>query len=434
MVDKCITDNTDGDLSQQAVVDPPLLRPEALEAVADRGLGRPVSDLPLSWQMITISLLLMFSFFAVLLTFGSYSRRETVSGIVRSTAGELRISVPSAGVARRVDVREGQDIKKGAPLLVVDTSKRNIDGEKSDLFAIKILDNEISSINSRLGALNAIAELDRRSIPERLVALESERKSLRAQAEAARERLLLADMTLSRTKPVAARGFVSGESLRRRQEEVIALRQVAAEISARQAQLDGQIAEVGRTANKLPVMLVQERGNLLDLLSKAQRERENILERQGFTVSAPSDGKITALQVSAGQLVDPTQSLMTISRPDNGVLAEIFVPSRAIGFVAVGQRVNVRYDAFPYQRFGQAVGKVSAISSTVLRPEEVASAVRLDEPAYRVLVTLNSNGVSAYGITYKPKPGFALSADIILERRSFIEWLLDPIRALRGRL
>jgi membrane fusion protein len=114
--------------------------------------------------------------------------------------------------------------------------------------------------------------------------------------------------------------------------------------------------------------------------------------------------------------------------------AEIFVPSRAIGFLAPGQEVRLRYDAFPYQRFGVGTGRIKSISSTVLRPDQIVATIRVEEPVYRVVVALDQDAIVAYGKRYRIRPGLALGADIVLDRRTFAEWLLDPIEALRGRL
>lgn len=74
------------------------------------------------------------------------------------------------------------------------------------------------------------------------------------------------------------------------------------------------------------------------------------------------------------------------------------------------------------------------MSSAVLRPEEVAAAVRVTEPVYRVLVALESRVMPAYGKAVPLQSGMALAADILLESRSFLDLLLDPLRAARGRV
>jgi membrane fusion protein len=77
---------------------------------------------------------------------------------------------------------------------------------------------------------------------------------------------------------------------------------------------------------------------------------------------------------------------------------------------------------------------VQSISATVLRPAEVQAAVELKEPMYRVIIRLEKNSIGAYGKQYHVQSGMALKADIVLERRSFAAWLLDPIMAMRGQL
>ena len=107
--------------------------------------------------------------------------------------------------------------------------------------------------------------------------------------------------------------------------------------------------------------------------------------------------------------------------------------SRAIAFVGEGQPVRLLFDAFPYTRFGPGRGHVAQVSSAVLRPEEVTAAVKVGEPVYKVLVTLDAAAMQAYGRAIPLQSGMALTADILLESRSFLDLLMDPLLAARGR-
>jgi membrane fusion protein len=124
---------------------------------------------------------------------------------------------------------------------------------------------------------------------------------------------------------------------------------------------------------------------------------------------------------------------MTIVPEGAEMVAVLYVPSRGIGFLQPGQEVRLRYDAFPFQRFGAANARVKSISQTVLRPEEVNAAVQLQEPAYTVVTILDDQQMAAYGKTYSLHPGMALTADIVAEERSFAAWLFEPLLALKGR-
>lgn len=140
------------------------------------------------------------------------------------------------------------------------------------------------------------------------------------------------------------------------------------------------------------------------------------------------------MQVHPGTPVDPSKPLLTIV-PDGSVLrAELYVPSRAVGFIAPGQTVRLLYDAFPYTRFGPGFGTVDQVSTAVLLPEEVTAAVKTTEPVYRVVIALRERSMIAYGRSFPLQSGMALTADILLEDRSFLDLLLDPLLAAKGRV
>jgi membrane fusion protein len=134
-----------------------------------------------------------------------------------------------------------------------------------------------------------------------------------------------------------------------------------------------------------------------------------------------------------GKPADPRQLQLTIL-PDGSVLqAELFVPTRAAGFVRSGQQVRILYDAFPYQNFGTYAGRVVKVSHTVLTPGDVAAPVELHEPAYRVTAALDRPDVSAYGDRIPLQPDMLLRADIILDSRTLAAWLLNPVLGAGSR-
>ena len=109
----------------------------------------------------------------------------------------------------------------------------------------------------------------------------------------------------------------------------------------------------------------------------------------------------------------------------------LFVPTRAIGFVRPGQKVRLLYEAFPFQRFGTYSGHVVSVSKTILSETEVAAPVQLREAAYKVIAALDRPDVDANGQKIPLQAGMLLRADILLERRELVRWLLDPILNVR---
>jgi len=127
--------------------------------------------------------------------------------------------------------------------------------------------------------------------------------------------------------------------------------------------------------------------------------------------------------------------LATIIPHESQLQAHLLVPTQAAGFIALEQEVQLRYGAFPFQKFGVYKGQVTHVGQTVLLPvEQTHLPVQLSGPAYLVTVSLQSPTVRAYQQEFSLKPGMLLEADITLGKRSLLEWLLEPIFSLRGRL
>jgi membrane fusion protein len=121
--------------------------------------------------------------------------------------------------------------------------------------------------------------------------------------------------------------------------------------------------------------------------------------------------------------------------PEGGRLeAELLAPSRSIGFIKPGQEVRISLQAFPYQRFGTLSGRVRSVSATVLAPAEVAiQGLNIQEPTFRIRVSLSRDAMTAYGESIPLQPGMLVSADVVFDRRSLLQWLFDPIYAVAGR-
>ncbi len=86
---------------------------------------------------------------------------------------------------------------------------------------------------------------------------------------------------------------------------------------------------------------------------------------------------------------------------------------------------------FPYQRFGTYHGRITKVSQTVLLASDVEAPVTLKEPAYTATVALDQPDVVAHGKKIPLQPDMSLRADIILEKRTLVDWILGPLRHLR---
>lgn len=172
-------------------------------------------------------------------------------------------------------------------------------------------------------------------------------------------------------------------------------------------------------------------------LAVLEQEQVETQARGELALHAPVSGIVATQLAKPGQAVQAGQPLLSLLPGDGTLEAELLVPSRSIGFIEPGDSVLLRYQAYPYQKFGHHKGEVRAISRSALNPGELGGLVgnsSLSEPLYRISVKLAGQAVTAYGNTEALKPGMLLEADVLGEQRRLIEWVFEPLYSLQGRL
>ena len=193
-----------------------------------------------------------------------------------------------------------------------------------------------------------------------------------------------------------------------------------------------QLTDTEYTLSQLPIVIAEKIQLLRNELSTVEQRIAEINGRRAFVIRAPVAGRVSALQASSGKVAELNQLQLEII-PSSTLKAELLVPSRAIGFVRAGQPVSIRYEAFPYQNFGRYEGTIIEISQNILTDSDVSSApIKMQEPVYRVTVALDRQDISAYGKRLPLQAGMLLTADVILDRRSLMRWVLDPLLSVRG--
>ena len=415
----------------------PLFRPEALAAHTELRWGRPIGLIPLSWKIVSVFLAVLIVAVGVFLTTATYARKETVRGILKPVGGEARVLATQGGVLRALYVAEGALVERGTPLAKITRETLLSDGAIADEQVLEGLRQEEATLRDRLRALAGAAPLDAVSMASSVAVLESDRAAALESARLGDARLAIATQRVTSARPLVASGLIAAEELRRREEAELALRQEIAAARGRARSLEAQIRELGARRSRLPFDQAQQRSQLEAALASLSQRRAQAEAARGYELRAQVSGRVSGVQVALGQSLDPSRPLMTLTPSGARLTAEVYVPSRAIGFIRAGQKVRLLYDAFPYQRFGAAQGTVEAVSATVLLPQEVNAALRSEEfrePVYRVTVRLIRQDMLAFGQVMDLSAGMALTADIILEHRSFAEWLFEPILAIRGRL
>lgn len=410
-----------------------LFRREAIDHATQRLEGQVLLASPLSLK--TLGLLLSAIVFAVTIfaTTATYARKTTVTGFLVPDQGLIRVTAQAQGTLRKVLVKEGDVVRKGTRIAVLDVSTATATGNTGEAL-LKGFESESSAARERAESKIALLKLERNQATTRAANADSELTAVDQQIALQEQRLKLAQDEVERGSAVAAKGFMPLHELDQRRSAALSIAQDLAGARRQRATVERELADIKARLISIPVEIESARADAdVAKATLEQRRAESESRRLQYFV-APTDGRIAALPVNSGQAV-PAGGIVAVIIPSGSQLqAELLAPSRAIGFVRPGQDVELSLQAFPYQRFGTVRGTVRTVSSTVLGPSDVGfPGLDLREPVFRIRVSLSRDTMNAYGQSVPMQPGMLVSAEIVFEHRSLLRWLFDPIYAVSKR-
>jgi membrane fusion protein len=411
---------------------PSLFRPAAVDFQRNQVRWGEVSSLqPLSVKLTSWFLVCVIIGLIGFLVVAQYARKETAIGYLTPTKGTAKIFVPKAGIIREVHVREGEPVSAGKPVLTIETDQIAADGSDVNAALLKTLDEQKMRLSSNIKDEEVRSQSERERLTSVSKGLEDEISQLRTQSDLQADRLKISENDLEAGRQLYSKGYATAVDFRKRQLAVLELRQLLSNLGQQIAAKENQLLESRFALSQLPTVMAQKIQALRNDLAGAEQRMAEINGRSAYVIRTPVAGRVTTLQARAGQNADPQRLQLEIIPADSVLQAELFVPSRAIGFVKPGQPVRILYDAFPYQHFGTYRGEIVDVSQTILTGADAGAPFKLNEPAYRVVASLERSDIDADGKRIALQPDMLLKADIILERRSLMSWLTRPLQSVR---
>jgi membrane fusion protein len=413
-------------------VGPALFRQEAIEfQQRHRRWGNVAALQPVSTKIVAWLLAVSAAAILFFLLVAQYSRKEIAVGYLTPTTGTAKIFAPHRGTIQRIYVQEGDRVEEGQPLLAVETNQIAADGVDVNASMLDTLLAQRELLAKNIAGEEQRATSEGERLTALLRGLQSEVAQIEGQIKIQGERLGVVESDMAAAEQLRAKGIMAEGDFRRRHIIMLEQRQAAAALNQQIAARKNQVTETEFSLHELPTVMAQKIQALRNDLAATEQRIAVINGRRAYVVRAPTTGRVSTLQATVGQNVDPQRLQLEIIPEDAVLQAELFVPARAIGFVEPGQAVRILYDAFPYQHFGTYNGHVVKISQTILTGSDARGPIALKEPAYRVIAALDRADIDAAGKKVPLQPDMLLRADIILEKRSLMSWLISPLTGVR---
>lgn len=292
-------------------------------------------------------------------------------------------------------------------------------------------------LNEQLLRAKSIFSMRNNDIEQRISAAKRELHLLEQQLATLTQRQDLLKKQVEGYKSLRDAGHVSSIEYDNIINQQLALRNDRQSLLRDQVTQRNLIEQLQTEEYLLPDESANQIDQLHERLSNIAQKIAQLNGQRSYIIKASRDGIINNLQAIEGQQAQLGNNipLLTLIPSDTQLTAQLLIPVRSIGFVEPVQTLDIRYDAFPYQKFGLYSGEIKTVSKTLLLPNELLNTpIAAQEPVYRVTATLDQSIVQAYGKEFPLKPGMTLSADIRLSERTLAQWLLEPIYSLQGRL
>lgn len=363
----------------------------------------------------------------------------TARGIVIPD-GEAKIIQPlETGIIKNILVKEGDFVKQGQLLILIDTMatdaklesiKKNLKQSKTEAERLEaggvgktfksddIMQNYL--YNESVVAINSSIEAKKQAI----VQINKQIDSSQAQKRDYQSQLISAKDRLNRLLNVS--DIVAYNNIQDAKDKVKTLEESLIQSEAEIKKFEAQKREINSEIAKLNSEFKAQ--NLLQLSETKKRIKEleankNEIEFSNINqkITSPVDGFVDKLYIhTLGGVVTPAQELIALTPYDMPVLIKATVLNKDIGFIRPDMPVSLKIDTFDFQKYGILKGKVKLVSKNSIEDEKLG-------PVYEAYITPEDTTLMVEGKEQKITTGMSLNAEIEIGRRRIIEFFIYPL-------
>ncbi|ECG7525795.1 HlyD family secretion protein [Salmonella enterica] len=384
--------------------------------------------------LLVISVCIIFlTVFITFVIMGSYTRRVNVSGEITTWPRPVNIYSTVQGFIVKQFVTEGQEIRKGEPVYQIDVSRSTSSGVVSDNQR-KDIENQIVRIANIISRLEDSKKATLQTLEKQKMQYQEAFERSTAIVRRAEEGIIIMKNNMNNYRTYQKKGLINKDQLTnqtalyyQQQNNLLSLsgqnEQNALQITSLESQIKIQAADFD---NRIYQMELQR--------YELQKELINTDVNGEVIIRALSDGKIDSLSVTVGQMVSAGDSLLQII-PDKikDHYLVVWAPNDAVPYINPGDRVNIRYEAFPAEKFGQFAATVLLVSKTPASSQEMLTyqgAPKNNQntsvPYYKIVVRPDLQEIRYDGKFLPIENGMKAQGTLFLEKRKIYQWMLSP--------
>lgn len=395
---------------------------------------------------------------------GHINEVAVASGKVIPSGQAKTIQVKNKGIVKEIRVKEGQEVKEGDVLVLLDptTTGADYDTLKKRAAYYKL---DIQRLEAELEGKPFLPEddpdLEAHDRAAEMALYQSRVSDYTTQRRAAMDVVSQKTATLEAAKSTYER-YSEGLAIAREKERLleqlmeenaVARFQLLDQRNQRneyeknaQATMDHIIsaqAEIAEAQQKLANIDAAYKKDVMTSMVQAKKEYYDVIERikkaeedaRMTTIVAPCDGRVYNLSVhTVGGIVTDAQPLMIIVPDDVDLEFEVYADNKDIGFIKEGQTAEVKVETYNFQKFGIVEAEVMEISADSVDDNKDME----KNKKFRLLLRPVKTNINVFGKEADLSPGMNVTAEIKIKEKRIIDFFMDPFRrytneALRER-
>lgn len=367
------------------------------------------------------------------LIWGEYTRKERVAGEVQTSLGAAKIVPPVYGVVTRRLVEDGQCVGSGDALFVVSAERSTAKGNTQEAILAQINEQKIA-LAGELYKQRAVSAEEASALARKIDQTKQQLQEVQQALQLQERRVKLTEGIVHQYRDLSQRGYFSTNALFDKERELLDAQTRQSELRREETSLHRDITVLQSELKNHPLQTANKLSLIERQISALEQSGADAEGKREIVIPAPQAGCVTAILAQPGQTATPDKPMATLLPVGAQLEAHLYAPSRAIGFIREGNPVLLRYEAYPYQKFGQYGGKVLEVARAAIPPAELPFPMRTEESMYRIRIALDSPEVVAYGKGEPLQSGMRLEADVLIDTRKLYEWALEPLYSLSGKV
>ena len=411
-----------------------LFRQEAINYQKAKWMGKALLIKGYSAWFVFLLSIVFIIVLVLAVIFGTYTRRINVPGEITTQPRAINLFSTQQGFIITSHVKVGDKVKKGDPIYELDVSQTTQLGNVTQK-TIESINNQIKNISEIIETLKKNKQITLNALKQQIDEYNKFHQDSLLLVKNAEKGMSEMYESMQNYADYQKKGLINNEQFNNQRylyyqqqnsyqflqnqiiQENLSIIQLNSELVTKIADFDNKISEYQFQLNAL------------------QRQLTEVNAKGTLIISAPSDGRIESLSVTDGQMVKTDDSLAQLipANTDSYYLV-LWAPNESVPYISVNDKINIRYEAYPYQKFGQFSGKIMSISKVPASSQEMStySSSPLSQnnvnyqAYYKVMVSLDKQQMAKFNNKIKLTNGMKADITLFLEKRPIYQWMLSP--------